>query len=112
MAMMVPVLIFILVAIVEVGRMMTTFLTVEHVTREALRLGITGATDTQIQSRVTTLVPSLSSANMTVTITPAGTRASGTDLTVNITYNYQLLPLFHFLGTSVPLQGSLTARME
>lgn len=112
MAVVLPLLIWLLVGMVDIGRMVSTYLLVENAAREALRLGITGVTDTAIQQRAVDLMPSLDPSNITVTVSPPGFRDSGTDLTVTVVYQYKVMALMGVIGDQVALKGTLTARME
>lgn len=112
MALVLPILIWLLVGLVDIARMANSFLIIEHAAREAVRLGITGASDVQVAQRASLTATSLDMTRMTVNITPGGTRTTGSDITVTITYRYQVLALMGIIGDNVPLTARLTARVE
>lgn len=112
MALVLPILLWLLVGLVDVARMANAFLTVQHAAREAVRVGATGATDAEVEQRARDSMVTLESDRITVQITPAGYRASGSDLTVSVTYRYKVMVMFNLAGSDVTLQGRLTGRVE
>jgi len=112
MALVLPILIWLLVGLVDVARMANAYLIVQHAAREGVRLGITGASDTQVAQRALTASATLDTTRLTVSVSPAGTRNTGSDVTVTISYSYRVLALMGIIGTDVPLQAQLTARVE
>jgi len=112
MAIVAPILVLLLIGIVEVARIATTQFIIEHAVQETVRLGITGATDSQLVSRAQGVASTLDPASLTVTITPSGSRTSGQDLTVKISYPYHVMLLSRYLGTQLQLSAQLTARVE
>lgn len=112
MALVLPILIWLLVGLVDVARMANSYLTIQHATREAVRLGITGASNSQVAGRAMAATSTLESDRLTVEITPAGDRSSGSDITVRISYRYRVLALMGIIGAEVPLETELTARVE
>lgn len=112
MALVLPILIWLLIGLVDIARAANAVLIMNHATREAVRLGITGATDTQIVERAKATAPTLELDRFTVTVSPAGYRAPGSDLTVSLQYNYKVLALMGIMGTELPLSTQLIARVE
>lgn len=112
MALILPILIWLMLGLVDVARMANTFLVIQHASREAVRLGVTGASDSQVSNRVFAMAPTLDSTQMTVAISPVGVRTTGSDITVRINYRYRVLAIMAFVGAEVPLTASLTARVE
>lgn len=112
MALVLPILIWLLIGLVDIARVANATLLLNHAAREAVRLGITGATDTQIVDRAFATAPTLDLERFTVTISPVGFRAPGADLTVSLQYNYKVLALMGIMGTDLPLSTQLTARVE
>lgn len=112
MAMVLPLLIWLLVGLVDVARMANAYLIIQHASREAVRLGITGASDSSVAQRALAASTTLDTTRLTVTISPSGTRNTGSDVTVRINYSYQVLALMGIIGTEVPLTAQLTARVE
>jgi Flp pilus assembly protein TadG len=112
MALILPILIWLMLGLVDVARMTNTFLVIQHASREAVRLGVTGASDAQLASRVFAMAPNLDPTQLTIAISPVGVRTTGSDITVRIDYRYQVLAIMAFVGAEVPLTASLTARVE
>lgn len=112
MALVLPILIWLLVGLVDVARMVSAVLIVQHASREAIRLGITGATDTQVAARALTMAATLDTTRLTVTVAPAGVRTTGSDMSVTVSYSYKVMSLMTFIGTDVPLSAKLVARVE
>jgi Flp pilus assembly protein TadG len=112
MALVLPILIWLLVGLVDIARMANAYLIIQHAAREAVRLGITGASDPQVSERAMATATTLDPARLSVSITPAGTRTTGSDITVTVAYRYRVLALMGIIGSEVPLEARLTARVE
>lgn len=112
MALVLPILIWLLVGLVDVARMASAVLIVQHSAREAVRLGITGATDMEVGMRAMDTSATLDPALLVVKVEPAGTRTTGSDITVTVTYSYKVLALMGIIGSEVPLSAQLIARVE
>ena len=110
--MVLPLLIWLLVGMVDIARMANAYLIIQHASREAVRLGITGANDTAVAQRAIQASQTLDTAQLTVNVSPSGIRNTGSDITVRVHYNYQVMALMGFIGSSVPLESQLTARVE
>jgi Flp pilus assembly protein TadG len=112
LALVLPILIWLLVGMVDVARMANAYLIIQHASREAVRLGITGAADSLVAQRALDSAVTLDTTQLTISITPAGTRTTGSDITVTVNYNYHVLALMGIIGTDIPLSAQLTARVE
>ena len=112
MALVLPILIWLLIGLVDVARMANAVITLQHATREAVRLGITGAADSEVTERAQLTATTLDPATLTITITPAGSRTTGSDITVKLDYKYKVLALMGIIGSEVPLSATLTSRVE
>lgn len=112
MALVLPILIWLLIGLVDIARMANAYLIIQHASREAVRLGITGASDVQVTQRALAQTTTLDPTRLTVTVTPAGSRNTGSDVTVTIRYRYRVLALMGIIGNDVPLATQLTARVE
>jgi Flp pilus assembly protein TadG len=112
MALVLPILMWLLVGMVDIARMANAYLTIQHASREAVRLGITGASDTAVGQRAKSSAVALDPTRLTVTITPLGGKFSGSDITVAVSYHYKVIALMGIIGSEVPLTTSLTARVE
>jgi hypothetical protein len=114
-AVMLPLLILIVMAILEFGMMMNSYLAINNAAREGARLGIAGGTDTQIQNTIISTSPSLTSQNLTILITPNDqTRKSGDTLKVTLHYNYYItVPIISsLLNNLVILNAETSMRVE
>lgn len=114
-ALVLPIMLLLMMGMVDFSRMLGVYLILQHSAREGARLGITGATDSEIVSRVQGTATTLAPSALTVTITPAqGSRTSGSDLTVKCQYPYKLMtPLVSsIVGGTVNLTFTTTYRME
>jgi Flp pilus assembly protein TadG len=112
LAIVLPILIWLLLGLVDIARMASAYLIVQHAAREAVRLGVTGASDDDLRNRVLETVETLDTSRLSISITPSGARPTGSDITVQVSYRYKVMALMGFIGAEVPLQGRLTARVE
>jgi len=112
MALVLPILLLLIVGLVDVARMANALLSVQHAAREAVRLGITGASDAEVEARALQSISALEPERLTVTVSPPGPRDPGTDVTVSVRYRYSFLVLFNLAGTDVNIESRLTGRVE
>jgi Flp pilus assembly protein TadG len=115
LALIVPVLLLLVLGVFEFGRLLNAYMTVQHAAREGARLGILGATDAEIESRVLSTAVSLDTTRMMVGIAPAkASRTTGTIMTVSVTYSFKVIVPFIdvLLGSSLPIRSSLSMRVE
>lgn len=81
------VLLLIVFAIIDFGRIFQAYLTTDHATREGARLASLGATDTEITTATKTAAQVDEAAKLTVTVTPQqALRKRGTYVTVATSY--------------------------
>ena len=115
MALVLPILLALILGIVEFGRIVNAYVTVEHAAREGARLGITGASDDDIRRRVEETSFPLDPAGLSVSIDPAPSeRTRGVPITVSVTYSYNVItPVMSSLfGAVLQVSSSLSMRME
>ena len=115
MGLVLPVFLLVLVGVMEFGMLLNAFVTVQHAAREGVRLGITGATDSEIIDRARAAAVPLQPDLVGVSITPAPSlRERGQPVTVTVTYTHTFLtPLVSaVVGNSVMLESALDMRME
>jgi len=92
LALVLPILLLILMAIVDFGRIFHGYLSVTTAAREGARSAAMGQTDTQIRTNSIQSATPLDSALLTVQIIPAaGERFSGTNVEVTVTYRLAIL---------------------
>lgn len=112
LAIALPLLILLIIGIFEVALMANAYLTVQHVAREAVRVGITGATKNAIFARAHSMASGLDSSRLLVSVEPPEVRTTGTDLAVTVSYEYKpAIPIFGALST-INLRSRLTGRVE
>lgn len=93
-ALVLPVLILLLFAIIEFGRVFSAHLTVVAASREGARYGVVGATDAQIVEHVKESAAALDTSLLEVSIDPPAPRLAGDTLKVEVEYPVSLvLPL-------------------
>jgi Flp pilus assembly protein TadG len=115
LALVVPVLLALVFGIVEFGRLFSAYMTIQHAAREGARLGVLGATDAEIASRVYANSPTLDPALLSVTVSPGITlRTPGSIMTVSVAYSFQVvIPIVNtLLGSTVPVAAFVSMRVE
>ncbi|MFZ5814752.1 MAG: TadE/TadG family type IV pilus assembly protein [Bacillota bacterium] len=112
MALVLPLLLWLVLGLVDIARMANAMLTVQYAAREGVRAGITGASDAEVEQIARNAGVSLEADRVTVVINPAGTRVTGTDLTVIVSYRYTFLAMMGLANTDVQLASQLTGRVE
>lgn len=115
LALVLPILLLILMAIVDFGRMFHGYLAVTAAAREGARQAAIGALDSQVISTAISAAAPLSPADLTVTIAPeTTTRYSGTPITVQVKYNLELLTpvLRPFLPNPYVVAGQAVMKKE
>lgn len=113
-ALILPILLILVMAILQFGMMLNSYLTIENASREGARAGIVGSSDVEIKQLIISTSPRLNPQNLTVSITPDETvRKSGDTLTVNVSYNYEpIVPIISSLLNNVVLNGQTSMRVE
>lgn len=114
-AIILPVLLLIIMGIVQFGMLIGSYLTLENAAREAARAGIIGSTNAEVRLVITSTSPNLEPGKLTIAIAPSeGSRTSGSTLTVNLTYNYDLtIPIISSLfNNTVVLNAETSMRIE
>lgn len=87
LALSLVVLLLIVFAIIDFGRIFQVYLTTDHATREGARIASLGATDTEITTATKTAAQVDEAAKLTVTVTPQqALRKRGTFVTVATSY--------------------------
>jgi Flp pilus assembly protein TadG len=113
-ALILPILMLVVMAILQFGMMLNSYLTIENASREGARSGIIGSSDDEIEQLIISTAPNLDPSKLTVSITPKeGFRKSGDTLTVNVSYNYELVvPIISSIVENVVLNGQTSMRVE
>jgi hypothetical protein len=122
-AMVLPLFLLILAAIVDFGMGLASSITISNAAREGARLGIVDPDPSAIETRVRAVASGLDGAELTVTstcLTPSGSSwvacggtpwQPGDSMIVRADYDYHIIwPLF--FGTVIPLSSSVEMRVE
>lgn len=115
MALILPLFLLLLFAVIEMGRIGYAYITVSNAARAGGRVATIGAPDSEITSSVQNAATSLDPANLTINITPAyALRQSGLGVTVQVTYPVQLvIPLIsNVIPNPVVVSSSIVMRIE
>jgi hypothetical protein len=116
-AMVLPLILVLLFAIVDFGRAFQSWITITNAAREGARVGTTGADETAICNRVKATV-AVSGAVCTVTGVPGFT---GEDVSVKVDYTLKLItplgPMLALIGggdfeTNFPMSTTAVMRIE
>jgi Flp pilus assembly protein TadG len=127
-ALVLPFFALLMLGILDFGWALKSYVTLTNSAREGARLGITGATSTQVASRVVThstgmltssnvVACGTSTTNSFIAVCGAGGTPGG-DVKVELRYNYvYITPIAKWLSsltgtTTLPLKTSTTMRME
>jgi len=100
-ALVLPIFLLVLFAIVDFGMAFHAWLTVTNSAREGARLGSVHATSAEIEQRVRTTADTLEQANLAVTVTNAEDQGGqpGESVVVDVSYSYSLMtPLADLLN--------------
>ena len=94
-----PVLLVLMMAIMQFGMLLDSYLILKNAAIEAARVGTTGSSNAEIQGTIISTSPNLEPEKLNIHITPSeGSRKSGEPLIVKLRYNYDL---------KVPIIGAL-----
>lgn len=112
-ALVLPVLILLLFGIIDFGRVFHAYLTIDHASREAARSASVGEDDATV---LTVAVSNASSINLSpgqVSISPGGTKNSGSEVNITITHHVNFLtPVISNLTGPIDLTSSTVMRVE
>ncbi|MCA1032211.1 pilus assembly protein [Bacillus timonensis] len=112
-ALVIPIFILLLFAIVDFGRVFHAYLTIDHAGREAARIASIGKDDSTIVSVAVAQASSISLTADQVSVTPNGTKSSGSQVTVTITYPISFLtPVISSITGPISLKTSTVMRIE
>jgi Flp pilus assembly protein TadG len=111
-ALVVPLLALLLFGIIDFGRIFHVYLTLDHAGREAARAASIGKDDTTVKSTAVNDATSIGLTSGRVDVSP-GTRTSGTDVTITITYPIDFLtPIIGDIVGSITLTDTTVMRVE
>lgn len=112
-ALVVPLVLMILMAIIEFGFMFNAYITISNASREGARLGTLGNDNFAIEARVITASPSLDPSKIDVTITP-NSRSRGDMIRVQVNYDYVLITpiISNILSPLIKIEAETIMRVE
>jgi len=112
-ALVVPLVILILMAIIEFGFMFNAYITISNASREGARLGALGSNDTAVVTRVVDTSVALDPTKISVSITPAN-RSRGDMIRVQVNYDYVLITpiVSSILSPFIDLEAETVMRVE
>jgi Flp pilus assembly protein TadG len=112
-ALIIPILLIFVMAIIEFGFLFNAFITISNASREGARLGSLGGSDIEISNRVDSVSARLDVLLLDVNITPAS-RDRGDMVTVIVDYDYQMITpvISNLLSPLVNLEAETTMRVE
>lgn len=114
-ALILPIVILILTGIIDFGLMFNNYLVITNASRDGARSAVTGKTDSQIITEITSMTSTLDQSKLTITISPAANlRKKGDNITVTVNYDYQLLTpvISAIIPNPVHLSSQMVMRIE
>ncbi|MCA0172570.1 TadE family protein [Bacillus sp. RAR_GA_16] len=112
-ALVLPILVMLLFGIIDFGRIFHTYLAIDHASREAARAASVGENDATIISTAVKSASNISLGAGQIAVSPGGTKSSGSDVTVTITYPISFLtPVVSNLTGPITLKSSTVMRIE
>lgn len=115
-ALVLPIIILLLMAIIDFGLLFNNFIVLSNASREGARQAAVGATDAQIATAIDSLTGTLDDTKRTVSISPAlSLRKHGVQVTVAIRYESELVtPVIRvfFPGGKANLNVQTVMRVE
>ncbi len=115
MAIILPILLMLILGMVEFGRVFSSFLVMENLSRNAARFGVVGHSDQEILDLIEAENPLLRMESLTIDISPSDSmRDRGDPLTVSLDYTIDIVTpiMSDFLPNPFPLTTSCTMMVE
>lgn len=114
-ALVIPILLLIIMAIIEFGIMFNSYLVLTNASREGARLASVGGSDFEIEERIKLVAGTLNEDNLIVIILPNEfNRARGEMVEISLKYNYQMITpiIANILSPFIDLNSSTYMRIE
>ena len=114
-ALILPVLLLLLTAIIDFGLLFNSYLVVSNASREGARHAVVGDSDAQIRSAAANAAASLDPARLEIEITPSeAARNTGDSVTVTVRYGYSMVTpvIAAFFPETFDIETSTTMRCE
>lgn len=115
MAIILPILLTLLMGMVEFGRIFSSYLVMENLSRSAVRFGVVGHSDTEIRNQIAAENPLLRTDRLVIDISPSDSmRDRGDPLTVSMDYTIDIITpiMSDLLPNPFPLSTSCTMMVE
>lgn len=116
MALVLPLLLFLLLAIIQLGFVVKAYVSVTNSAREGARAGAVGKNNEEITAAVLDKLPTMRPDMITINISPESDedRAEGVDIRVEVRYALDLiLPLADlFLKNPMPIESASIMRID
>ena len=112
-ALILPLLVLLLLAIIDFGRVFHVYLTMDHAGREAARAASIGKDNAAIKTVAVTDASTIGLTDSQVAINPEGSRPTGTDVKITITYPVSFLtPMIGNIIGPLTLTDTTVMRVE
>lgn len=112
-ALILPLLLLILFGIMDFGRLFHVYLTIDHAGREAARSASIGQNDTVVKKTAVDDAVDIGLTVDKVVINPSGSRSSGNDVTITITYPITFLtPIVGSIVGPITIKDTTIMRVE
>jgi Flp pilus assembly protein TadG len=114
-AFILPIVVLILTGIVDFGLLFGNYFLVTGAAREAARLAVVGAKDTEIITAVQNITSTLDYTKLTIVIKPSeAVRKSGDEVTIEIGYDNELFTpvISSIIPNPLHIEGKTVMRME
>jgi len=113
MALILPVILLIIMAIVDFGLLFNSYMVINNAAREGARNAAIGSTDVKVSGIVEEVTGMLDQSRLTFTVTPSeALRKKGDEITVTVTYQNQLITPIISAIVSNPVQITAKAVMR
>lgn len=114
LALSLPLLLILLFGMIDFGRVITAYMSLEHAGREAARSASIGADNTEVYSRAKAAAQVLDPNRLTVQISPESGRVRGTYVTITASYSVNIsTPIIqNFLPDPYIVRSKTVMRVE
>lgn len=115
LALILPLLLFLIIAMIDFGRVLNAYLVANHASREGARQAAVGKSDVEITETINYTAVSLDSSSVNITISPQeSNRNRGTEVQVTVSCQVEIVtPLIsHILTNPYTIQTSTSMRVE
>ncbi|QHS22504.1 pilus assembly protein [Virgibacillus sp. MSP4-1] len=93
-ALVLPILLLLIFGMIDIGRIIHTYMTVEHVSRESARAASVGDDNLEIAETAYQAAPALNQEYLSITISPESNRSRGSYVSISTSYPVEILTPF------------------